>query len=500
MRSFQSLILGGALVAGLALGTGCHPGQETSGDAPAPPSGASAGSDADSGSLPSGSAIADSMRALNRRDSPPVPIDSLPDAPDDLLRYLRLTAQQNFSDPALVERAETDRLQAANKLLQCKLDDQQHFDAIQAKLDALIHLAAAGNADARQEFYKFTKSLRTDDKPRVAQMVAVAELLIELDSRLARQDRNIDSVIGQALAVASQFPDSSDVCIGLFHAGELIIKSGARDDGLKLFASLASVYENRDDPRIAAVVDEIRTRVELASLDLDTTFNQIRDGHPQALEELKTKIRKLFEDPSLTRLTLDRINNSVDWLELQQQVEATTNVNQLLDRETALIGDGQLQSWLREMCAFRQTRLDLAGQLLPDQLHLADGTPLDRNRFAGNNVVVVFWSPAEPVSVDVVRRFAALRDQQTKRRWELLGVCLTRNPDVVKTLFGGTWPQWPNVTAPPDPAAIAAHFGVSKTPHIMLLDDQQRFVSTSFPLARLPLQLQRWSAAADEQE
>ncbi len=450
-------------------------------------------------SAQSGSAIADSIREQSRRISPSMPEINLPDSKEDLFRYLAQQSylQRNSTEPAELLRIQLDKLSAANKLLKNKLDDNQRFIAVQAKLDALIRLISLGNNGSRQEFFSFAISLESDANSRIQQIAAVAQIVGELNERLSKKESNIDSVIEQACAVARRFPESADVCIELYNQCELVAKNGTREQVIKLLESLAGVYQNNNDARIRSVVAIMNTRIELAKLNLDLIFNQIRDGQIDAMPELKSSLESLCADELLTWLTLERIDNSVNWLEMEQRFEAAGKVNQVLLDVVESVQDDRFQSQMRDLCLRRQVRIDLLGQLLPDNLPLANKSLFDRSQLVDRNTIVLFWSPSEPASVDLLKQLAELRDKQAAPQWELLGVCLTRNSDVVRTLFGGAIPAWPNITITDDSASLADRFGVLEMPHVMMLDDQHRFISTTFPLTRLIQQLEKWSGHAD---
>jgi hypothetical protein len=243
-------------------------------------------------------------------------------------------------------------------------------------------------------------------------------------------------------------------------------------------------------------IDNLRSRIALVKYDFAEVVHQLQDGDPDSLATFQKLLGKLFSDPALSSLTIDRINAAVDGLELAQRSDVAGQANQILLVESGNLDPGGIARQLVARTRQRAKRLALAGKTLPADLTVAAGGQLDLSAQAGRKLVLVFWSPSEPASVDFVKQIAAARPGDANRAWELVGVCLSKNKSIPQTLFGGSLPEWPIVVADDESRDLADEFGVLRLPHIMLLDETHRITSTACTPDTTERKIAEWSAQA----
>ncbi len=423
----------------------------------------------------------------------------LPSGRQELFRFLarQKTLLQSATDLESRLSIQWNRHRAAEKLLGLQLNEDQRLAALRDKLDSLLSLAAGGDTTARKEFLVSVQQLASDSSHRIVETAAVFELRGDLNERLIQQDNNLAPVVSQAGVVARRFPDSLDVAMELNQLADGLLDQGHRDVWLQILNQLVAVYGQHSDPRLLSLGSQMQSRVELAQLGFDRVVNRLRDGQPDAPGEFAQLISQMLANPELAISGSAGINRSIEWLELSQQPELARQTNQLLRAELANITNPGPRQQLERICDWRAARLELAGQPLPTPLPTADGESLDRSRLAGRNVVLIFWSPAEPESVELIKQTAASRGAGDDRPWEMVGICFSKKPAVTRTLFGGQLPPWPIVISTDGSRDLAHEFGISRTPHVMLLDASGVVMATAFPPANLPELLQQWTAQPD---
>ena len=284
--------------------------------------------------------------------------------------------------------------------------------------------------------------------------------------------------------MASQFPDNVDVLTELNTMGDVLLERGHRAVWIQLTKNLESAYRLNNDPQIQTIVRQMSSRLKLAEYDFDGVINRLRHGEQEAVNRFQTIVNNLCSDPDLNLLDVQRIFRAVQWLELEQQPELALQACQIIRTASRQSTTAEMRQMVEAFCNTTTVRLQLAGKSLPAGLPTADGGTLDLPRLNGRRTVLVFWSPAQPRSLELIKKIAAETGQSGDPSWNLVGVCFSKNPAVTRTLFGGTPPPWPNVICTDGSRDLAGEFGVTQTPHIMLLDEYQTIQTTAVSLTQ----------------
>ncbi len=430
-------------------------------------------------------------------DNPPI---ELPDDPRDLFRFLaqQQSLLQAATEPAVRLQIQTDRRRAADKLLTHPLGDQQRLLAVTTRLDSLMHLAAGGNTSAEKEFVSAVEELASDPDPAICEVAAIFQLQSELENSLTQLDKNVAPVVTGANVVARRFPDSPAICRELGVIADLLLDQGYRDQWLAIMENLVAVYGSQPDLRIQSQCTRMRSRIELARSGFDKIVNRLHAGEVAVIPEFEQLATQLLVHSELAVANSTGINRAIQWLELNRKPELAGQTNQIFRAVSANIDDPQLRRQVEAVCDLRATRLALSNRPLPSGLPVADGSTLDPAALTGRPGVVIFWSPAEPASVDLIKRVAAAQAIAGNQPWHLIGVCFSKKAAVTRTLFGGQLPDWPIVIDPGGSRDLAGEFGVPRAPHVMLLDETGVISATAVPAETLWQVLDQWSAPAGD--
>jgi hypothetical protein len=427
------------------------------------------------------SAVANSLQ--NRLGNAPPAVEEvlLPDTAEELVRELshQTSLMLKASDPASLKKILDIRLKAGEKLLRFQLDGEQRFFAVRTVIDTLIRMKILGDPTASENLAKVVNSLAGDTDPRIRELSSVAPVIVDINSRLQQKDQNLQASLDLFSKVARDFPQSSDVHAELYNCADLVLRSGQKETGIRMLEALVESIPDGASPGSSALLSHIRNRIELARLDIDALLERLRGNDPAATEALEPALQRVLKSPSFSLENLLQIAAAIDFMEKNQSAETALVVNRALKSAADSLADPVLQTRLRDLCSLRETRIGLVGNRLTDTLLLADGKVLDPATLEGKRTVIVVWSPSEPASIDFIKKLDELYAAPGQTEWNLLGVCLTRSSRVVRTLFGGKLPEWPCAVPTTDPLALAARFGTTSTPQILMLDEKGRITSSN---------------------
>lgn len=406
---------------------------------------------------------------------------SLPADPAGLLRFLA-EQQSRLTDGVAIPEALAIHIQrnlAADQLLKLQPSGPSRLPVIRHKLDALVNLAASGDSRSRQELATTVTRLESDPDPRIAGAAALAELLADTRLRLSHKDVRLDPLVARTRQIADQFADQPRVLGELVRLADDLLEQGFRDTWLSMIGAISAACADQRSPQIRDLAGRLDSRLRLAEYDFDGIVNRLRFGDAAAVEDFRQAVTRILSAPDLQPDDVPRLLRSVCWLETEQQIGLATEANRILNSAADDITHAPARDYIRSFCTRNQVRLGWRDQPLPSGLPLAGGGVLDPDQLPPERTVLVFWSAAEPRSVEILKQIAGQLEAAGDSRWNLVSVCFSRNVNITRTLFGGQPPAWPIVMSCDGRRDLASEFGIEQTPHVMLLDEDRRIVSTS---------------------
>lgn len=149
-----------------------------------------------------------------------------------------------------------------------------------------------------------------------------------------------------------------------------------------------------------------------------------------------------------------------------------------------------LQPDVRAACEDRKKRLQLLGQAPPP----LDGTDLEGRKlnwtnFQGKTVVLDFWATNCRPCLDELPRLKQIAREFRPRGIEIVGLSLDTDVATVRAFRDHHGIAWPLAL---DEAQVAARFGVTRIPCVMVIDPQGHVVAVDVPPQDLRWILRRW--------
>jgi thiol-disulfide isomerase/thioredoxin len=228
------------------------------------------------------------------------PVDryAVPDGtPEEIVAFLeklqderpRLSTRQEAIQHAIkVQRA---IIQAGDKILAQKIDDDTAFEAAEMKLDALALLASAGIDGAMKDALEAAVALQKDPRKEIARKAAQTHLSLRIvgaaDLPAAQRQALIDEVLGAVKKLAN------GTTIGTaMQLGEVLEQLSDTKIAADYYEQLASLAKQAGNPRITAFAESLTStvrRLRLPGNEMELT-GTITDGQPFDWSKYRGKV------------------------------------------------------------------------------------------------------------------------------------------------------------------------------------------------------------------
>lgn len=137
-------------------------------------------------------------------------------------------------------------------------------------------------------------------------------------------------------------------------------------------------------------------------------------------------------------------------------------------------------------------RLNLPGNEIEMEGTLIDGTPLDWDSYRGKVVLIDFWATDCGICLVETPRLVEMYRQYRDKGFEVVGVTLDENRDVVEKYLDEADIPWPTVFSPTGwENSIPEKYAIDAIPRWILVDQEGKVVSMNARGRRLPMELQR---------
>lgn len=420
--------------------------------------------------------IADAIRGQSDMTGADEEAEDLPDDLPGLMSYVarKQVEQLRPRDAAESYRIQQQRSQAAARLLGMEIDNNQRFEFVRIRLDALLKLIGAGDPQAKLDFQAVISKYGKHRQPRIRQVVAIAGLTYDFRQIAAGEDPQMDRIVTAATQIIADYPDDFEVCREIGSIADQMLLRGHRQSWTELATKMVGQYNDSPNETCRNYAQRLASRLQVASAKLDLIVDEIRQQVPGALEKYRQAINYLFSDPGLNIASLQPVVDSLRWLENTGMKDETLEANRIVMAASLQIADTSAKDQLRAHCDKRKTRLEMIGNSFSIAAWSLRDAPLDWSGFSqDHSVIVIFWSPSEPASVKLVQKMASYYESYRDKGLKLLAVSLSNSADL-PTSFGATLPEWEIVKSDSnlsgDPEQWIRRYGIERSTQLVFVD------------------------------
>ncbi|MCA9175472.1 MAG: redoxin domain-containing protein [Planctomycetales bacterium] len=397
--------------------------------------------------------------AGSRSGSQAAPVPGLPptspppgDPADELLAAVRTPIQppQNARSQREMLEVVLEQIAAKIKLVErvlaMKTTPENRLLAANMKLGLMSEMVKYDVPDAQKHVKEFCKALESDPQADIARLGRMLHTSMLMGDYEAKQDF---APIRERLEAALKDPSIGiDEAQGFAQAGLQLLRTGAVEEGRQVIDMLLAAYKDKQesDPQLKMILEELPEQARVLEVGFTSKRDQFLrdsgDGLKGYMETTRNLLTPGEKQPGFN--ILQAASQAASDMERAGKLGEAKEVYGLIadaykDRE-----DAEIRDMVKETIDSAHRRLDLVGAKLDLKGTLHDGKPLDPGKYAGQHLLIHFWSPQSLQSMQEFEHVMRIKRQFGDRKLSILGVAVGSTQEV-KQFFSLQELPWDNI-------------------------------------------------------
>ena len=384
----------------------------------------------------------------------------------------------------------TAAMQAADKILAMDADEEIRENAARVKLNSLTRLASQlQDADAVPQIRTFSQQLRGDKNPKLSRLGRLTLFGLQIGdfaggapeaSDPAKLMTEFNALLADRELVEAKAQDVFGVTL---EAATVLQRTGKTDEATAAFEKIAATFDNHSNKELAASVAELKEYLTFVKLDFSAKQDAVMMGKEDAVPPFLETVKQLLDAEDAGSMTLNRIREAGNYMEILQNIEAARQIYTLLGPAYQDHPNKELASQAAESRDNGLRRVDLVGKPFVVEGVRPDGAPFDWTPYQGKVVLVDFWAswcrPCLEEFPNIAKQYQAYRD----KGFEVVGVNLDDDAAECERFLSSQGLPWTTVrTADPNAKGfdnpLAVRCGIEAIPFMLLLNKEGIVVAT----------------------
>jgi hypothetical protein len=315
--------------------------------------------------------------------------------------------------------------------------------------------------------------------------------LIEVESLLTTESDQpkFDGWVVGAQDLVKQYPTSGEICRVMLDRHDRLTRAECYEEAKQLLEAVITSYGEHVPPdgRDGA---EFADRYAVSEIQLDRWPTMIRDnptGSAALVEPILVGARKLEQEQRVTHDVVDQFIGVAEMMEYTHQYES---LNKMRDELAKIFtSDTDPSQRFQEYCSASSRRVASVGKAFSLPSPIAIGQAIDPAIFENRVTAVVFWSAADPGSIETMEKLDVLYTSNKKKPFRVMAINVDRDLDRARALIAKQTVDWTLIVASGLDATgsnpLAVEYGIRATPYMLLVDGKGIVVGTGLDLREL---------------
>ncbi len=409
------------------------------------------------------------------------------------------TQQQYIESLSAILQA---RIGAAERILvHPEASDQLRRKSVQVKLASLQDvIVQLGLTDARDHLEQFSESLGRDKDPELAHLGRMLTFSLKVGRLVEGLDEDPKPIVESAKKIAAEEQKTESTFQHLASAAIELLNAGFHAEGREVLEQIQANYASSQNEKIQQQLAQLEEQVNFMELGIPEILTAFVQQEPDALARLQQAAGELLSKPNIGATTLEHAEFIGSAMERRDAPEAARELYSQMADAYEKAGNAELAERARQIREWSERRLNLVGQPAALSGMLSDGTPLDWDEFQhGKVVLVTFWSfnNLEYLQREI-GQLITLLEVYKNQGFEILGVNIDSNPEVLRRFLENQSIPWPNLMYDENAEDnLVDRFGIRSIPFNFLVDREGRVAAVHVTSQNLPTHLTNLLAAQE---
>ena len=413
------------------------------------------------------------------------------------LRPLLTQADQMLADVGSIDSDELKkRIEFADQLSEFK-DSQEALDhSSELKLRSLTTLDALNiekqitDEDIKNLMEANSREFINSRNKTVSNLSKVGLMLIRVHGYLdAPNEKFFPELLDQFKLISNFAREDLPTARNLFRVANAFEARQLADESSQLFRSINLACAASPNQDITAVATEARGKLSTTTSTLfDDLKKMISTGEKIKIDQVQTKIKENLTEETISASAVEAV---LDFLDLLVQKNAVNAVNILMPDVSSSIYNlplGFERDTVKQRLDNSTKRMEQIGKTFTfNGLFSVEGRPISRTSFAKRPKLVVFWSPENSKSMDLLNRLSDKTKEFLARKVKIIAISTVEDSradrervlDIANKIQGIEF--YTLIKERTQSQAFASRFPVPKLPYWILLSEEDETLALNTP-------------------
>ncbi|MCU0876908.1 MAG: TlpA family protein disulfide reductase [Pirellulaceae bacterium] len=346
------------------------------------------------------------------------------------------------------------RVAAVEKLLEKDLDEQTQTQAVTLAMQTFALMEQVGIPGTRGKVLTFATNLAKSKKTDLSRLGRQMLFSIDVGESMNRSPDDATDVVARVdeflkAESAELSPDSLAQAAGV---ADQLLQAGLQKDALAVLKMAGDTAAASKDPAMAAIAETYRDRAVLVELDLQTLARNLMAGEPDAEKKLLESVQGALGKMQPSGETVKQLIGIAEFLDIVGKNSAARQTMAMVDEVLAKGGD-KIPAEVKAQFEKASLRTKLVGEpfsvegVIFDPEGAGPPQPFDWSAYAGKVVLVDFWASWCGPCIEELPNIRANYDEFHDLGFDVVGVNLDTDPDMIKRFFAFQKLPWVTVAS-----------------------------------------------------
>ena len=323
-----------------------------------------------------------------------------------------------------------ERTELADQLMTFKESDEAQHRGAELKLRSLTNWdvrnieSSVRDDEIRDQIQKASRSFINSRNKKVSNLARVGLMLARVHKYVdSPNEKFFPELLDQYKLVSNFARDDLPTAQNLFKIASSFESRELKDESAQLFRAISLACSTSQKEEITALAADAKERVTGTSGLLDELKALLADDKKVEIETVREKISSSLSEGSISVSSMEAALDFLDLLVQKNAAKVTAQLMPDIGAAVYLLPPGIERDAIKQRFDDAQKRVGLIDKVFEfDGLYTLEGRPISRSSFEKQPKFVVFWSPDNRNSIELLKRISDKAKEFIQRKVKIIAI------------------------------------------------------------------------------